>query len=168
MFFYRSIVFYICSKGPSNRDISYHLWTALSFPDKSKSVGFKSFKSLLIHITCLQSFLQGYFTIVWLFFCWGSVQFRFILTNISSNMLRNFLHCFLKVAMYNWLGMSIIFTHSLQEYSAFLQHWHSKRATCFIMASLTFLPTSASDSSLLNLAFEFLISSVNLDVAVYC
>ena len=68
MFFYRSIVFYICSKGPSNRDISYHLWTALSFPDKSKSVGFKSFKSLLIHITCPQSFLQGYFTIVWLFF----------------------------------------------------------------------------------------------------
>ena len=102
------------------------------------------------------------------FFCWGSAQFNFILTNISSNMLRNFLHCFLKVTMYNWLGMSITFTHSFQEYSAFLQHWHSKGATCFIMASLTFLPTSASDSSLLNLAFEFLISSVNWDVAVYC
>ena len=169
MFFYWSIVFYICSKGSRKRERSYHLWTALSLPDKSKSVGFKSFKSFLIHIICPQPFLQEYFTIVWLFFfCWGSAQFNFILTNISSNMLRNFLHCFLKVTMYNWLGMSITFTHSFQEYSAFLQHWHSKGATCFIMASLTFLPTSASDSSLLNLAFEFLISSVNWDVAVYC
>ena len=68
MFFYWSIVFYICLKGPRKRERSYHLWTALSLPDKSKSVGFKSFKSFLIHIICPQPFLLEYFTIVWLFF----------------------------------------------------------------------------------------------------
>ena len=64
------------------------------------------------------------------------------------------------------LDMPIISTLSLREYSAFLQHWHSREATCFARALFTFSQAWISDSSPLKLAFKFIISSVNLHIVL--
>ena len=92
------------------------------------------------------------------FFCWAVVQFEFLLKNISSNMWQNFAHSFVKGYMHNSVRhVYYLYTLSFPEYSAFVQHWRSREATCF---------TWTSDSSLLKLALNFLISSVKLDIVL--
>ena len=116
---------------------------------KSRSVGFKSFKSFLTLVTCSQSFLQKHFTIVRLVFFVAEVaQFDFLHTNISSNMLQTLLHCFLKVAIYN-LFRYVYYLYTMPP-GVHLALTFKGSQTCFIMTLFAFLPTSTFDSNLLN------------------
>ena len=137
---------------------------------KSRSVGFKSFKSFLTLVTCSQSFLQKHFTIVRLVFFVAEVaQFDFLHTNISSNMLQTPLHCFLKVAIYN-LFRYVYYLYTMppgvlsMTFSIDIQRepdlFHYDIVRIFTNFNIWFKP--------LELSIKYLVSSVNLDIAVYC
>ena len=102
-FTYWSIVFYICSKVPCNRDTVYHLWTSVSLPENQNQLGLNlsSPSWPLSPVHCLPSLKFHYRPID--FFFWGGVRFELLLKNISSNMLQKFAHSFLKDTMHNWV-----------------------------------------------------------------
>ena len=122
---------------------------------KSKSVGFKSFKSFWIIVTSLQSLFLENVTIIrqlFLLRLWYNSVFS---SKISAPICKTLHTVFSRSLCSVEVCMPIISTHSLREYWAFLQHWRSRKDTCFTRASFTFLPTSTSDSSPLKLAFKF-------------
>ena len=167
---YWFIVFYIRSKVLCNRDTSYHLWTAVSLSENLDQLDLNhlnpfwpllpvhSLSSKNISLSSDWSFLL----LRWL----NSIFFTQISVPICC---KPFCTVFSRLLYTIYSDMSIIFTQCLQEYWA----WHlaltfKGSQTCFIMTLFAFLPTSTFDSNLLNWAFKYLVSSVNLDIAVYC
>ena len=125
--------------------------------EKSALFGFKSFKPFLTFITCSLSFVLEISL-----FCWGGGT---IWVSPLQYQLQYQLQYVAKVCTVFWrtlctikLDMPVISTLSLREYSAFLQHWRSREATCF---------TWTSDSSLLKLTFNIFILSLNLDIVLF-
>ena len=134
---------------------------------KFESAEFKSLKPFLIFSTCSLSFVQKISLSSDRFFCWGGGTIRVSPQKISAPICWKCLHTvFSRTLCTIQLDMPVISTLSLREYSAFLQHWSSREATCFTRASFTFLQAWISDSSLLKLTFKFLISSVNLHIVL--
>ena len=134
---------------------------------KSTSVGYKSFKSFLALITYSQSFLLevSLSSDHLLLLRWGyDSSFS---SQISTPICCKTLQTVSSRALWRiQLHMPIITALSLLEYSTFLQHWHSRKASFFTRTSLFSLQTWTSDSTPLKLAFKFLISLVNLDIVL--
>ena len=133
---------------------------------KSESVGFKSFKPFLTFITCSLSFVLQV-SLSSEHFRWGGSMIPVSPQKMSAPICCKSLHTvFSRTLCKIQLDMPVISTLSLREYSAFVQHWPLREATCFTRASFTFLQAWRSDSSLLKLAFKFLISPVNLHIVL--
>ena len=117
---------------------------------KSKLVGFKYFKSILVLITCSQSFLLEISLLYDHFFV--EAVARFYLIQYVGKLFTPFSKgCYVQFRQAPLLSVHILF-----EATAHLlcievgSHWQ----------------TSTSDSSLLNLVFKFLIPLVNLDIVL--
>ena len=124
---------------------------------KSKLFRFKSFKSFLTLITCSQSFLLKFHYHPIAFFCCGGSTIWVLLTNISLNLLQNFAHSFLKGAMYNSVRHAYYICTLPSGVQRVCPTLTSKGSFLFHQGIVHFLQTWTSDSSLLKLAFQFLI-----------
>ena len=110
---------------------SWLLWAVCSFP--SDKISLKSDHFILVE------------AVEW---------FNFLFANISSSMLQNFPHRFLKVIKCKW-GMYIYYLYKLSS---------QVLGVCPAIRFKDVLPTSTSNSSLLMLAFKF--SRVNLEIVL--
>ena len=101
-YFYWPTVFCYRSKVPCNRDTSFHLWIAASFPKNVNRLNLNLWNSSWPYYLFTVFPPRNSLSYV-VFFVEAVARFDFLLTCISFNMLQNFAHRFRKVAMCNWV-----------------------------------------------------------------